>query len=193
MHALALFPVATLLWRRWTDLFWINPTQDMLDATGKSALNLLMASLACTPVQRWLGLNRILLWRRPLGLYAFAYGTLHLWVFVAIDYRFNFRLILDDVHLKLYIFAGLGALLLLLPLAVTSSPEWMRSLGKNWKRLHRLVYPAALLAILHFLWLSKTRDEPLRYLAALGVLFALRLLPRRARARAGSPRPGSPR
>jgi sulfoxide reductase heme-binding subunit YedZ len=184
MHVAALIPLALVLWKRWTDPFWINPVEDMSITTGKTALNLLMLCLACTPIQRWLGFNKILLWRRPLGLYAFGYALLHFWIFVALDYRLSLPMILADVSSKRYIYYGLAALALLVPLAVTSDKAWMARLRKNWKRLHRLVYLAAILAVLHFLALSKTWFQPAQYAVVLAVLLILRLIPRRRAARA---------
>lgn len=194
MHAAALGPLVFMLWKRWTEPFWINPVADMSFTTGKTALNLLFLSLSCTPIQRWLGFNKILLWRRPLGLYAFGYGLLHFWIFIGLDYRLSLSMILADVSSKRYIYFGLGALALMVPLAVTSDKAWMARLRKNWKRLHRLVYLAAVLAVLHYLALSKTWHEPAAYIAILALMLGLRLIPRRraARSRVARREPAAP-
>ncbi|MBE0695351.1 MAG: ferric reductase-like transmembrane domain-containing protein, partial [Anaerolineaceae bacterium] len=93
--------------------------------------------------------------RRALGLYAYMYVAMHLLIFVGIDYGFNFNFIIKDVGDKLYVLVGLSAFLLLTILALTSFRWWMKRLGKNWKRLHSLVYLANLLVVLHFAWASK--------------------------------------
>jgi sulfoxide reductase heme-binding subunit YedZ len=114
--------------------------------------------------------------RRPLGLYAFLYASLHGLTFVGLDYGFNLGLILREVLQKRFVQAGILAFLLLLPLAITSTRGWMRRLGKNWKQLHRLVYVAALVAVVHFVWLAKGDiREPLAYGAVVVLLLAVRL------------------
>ncbi|MDO8491351.1 MAG: ferric reductase-like transmembrane domain-containing protein, partial [Dehalococcoidia bacterium] len=115
--------------------------------------------------------------RRLLGLYAFAYASLHLLNFIGIDYGFDLGLLQKDLPKKYYIFLGFAAFLSLLPLAITSTKVWRQRLGKNWQHLHWLVYPAALLAVTHFLLLVKAgRREPYLY-AAIVLLFLLARLP----------------
>ena len=123
--------------------------------------------------------------RRPLGLWAFFYVCVHLLIFTVLDYGLDWQLIAETVAEKRYVLVGFTAFLLLLPLALTSTKASMRRLGKRWKQLHRLVYLAALLAIVHFVWLVKADiREPLLYGAGLLLLLALRLSPvRRAVAR----------
>jgi len=133
----------------------VNPIQAAEQRTGDTALVLLIYSLACSPfytVYRW---APALKFRRPLGLYAFFYAFLHFCIFLGLDYGFDFALILADINQKAYIFAGLAALILLVALAATSFDASKRLLRKTWKRLHRLVYLAGLLAVLHFAWVSK--------------------------------------
>jgi sulfoxide reductase heme-binding subunit YedZ len=142
---------------------------------------LLVLSLACTPANRLLGWRWATGLRRPLGLYAFFYAVLHLLVFVAVDYGFDVGLIGQAIAEKRYVLAGLASFLLLLPLALTSTRGAQRRLGRWWRQLHRLVYPAAILAVLHFLWLSKTAREPLLYGAVLLALLAVRTLRSRRR------------
>ena len=111
--------------------------------------------------------------RKALGLYAFLYASLHLLNFVGLDYGFDLGFIAQDALLdKPYILAGLLALLILLPLAITSTRGWMKRLGRNWKRLHQLVYGAGVLAVLHFFWQAKVAErwEPLLYGLALALL-----------------------
>jgi sulfoxide reductase heme-binding subunit YedZ len=112
--------------------------------------------------------------RRALGLYAFMYAGLHFLTFVGLDYGFDFDLLGQGILDQRYVLVGFAAGLLLLPLAITSTQGWQKRLGKNWKRLHRLVYLSSILAIVHFMWLAKDNREPLRY----GVVVALLLIMR---------------
>ena len=149
-HAAAWIPLLVLGWAYANDQLTVNPIQAAQQRTGQTALVLLLLSLACTPLltlTRFAPLNNL---RRPLGLYAFLYAAVHLFLFIGIDYGFNFRLILLDTGSKSYILVGLTAFLLLLPLAVTSPRWFVIRMKKNWKRLHRLVYVAAILIVLHF-------------------------------------------
>jgi sulfoxide reductase heme-binding subunit YedZ len=164
--------------------FIVDPVREVQTYTGKAALVLLMLSLACTPLQTltgWKALTRV---RRPLGVYSFGYAALHFANYLGLDYRFDLALLLAGIAEERYVIAGFAAGLLLLALALTSTRGWKVRLRKNWKRLHRLAYAAGALAVVHFLWLVKDPQEPLRYAALLGILLALRLPPlRRAAAR----------
>ena len=129
-----------------------------------------------------LGIKQALPLRRPLGLYAFFYVCLHLLIFVGVDYGLDWQLIKEAIVEKRYVLVGFTAFLLLLPLAITSTKGWQRRLGKRWKKLHRLVYLAAPLAVIHFVWLVKADiREPLLYGAAVAALLLLRLPPSGAR------------
>jgi sulfoxide reductase heme-binding subunit YedZ len=175
-HIGALVPLATLVWNFWQGQLSVNPIQDITLRTGKYALVLLVLSLACTPINSVFGFRQVLRLRRPLGLYAFMYVSLHLLTFVGLDYGFDWVLIREAIFEKRFALAGFAAFLVLLPLAVTSTKGWMRRLGKKWKRLHRGVYLAALLAVTHFIWLVKSDiREPLLYGVVLVVLLILRI------------------
>jgi methionine sulfoxide reductase heme-binding subunit len=164
--------------------FVVDPVREVQTYTGKAALVLLVLSLACTPLRTLTGWQPLLRARRPLGVYSFCYAALHFANYLALDYGFDLELLLQGIAEEWYVIAGLAAGLLLLPLALTSSRGWKRRLRKNWKRLHRLVYVAGVLAVVHFLWLVKDPQEPLRYATILGLLLALRLPPlRRAASR----------
>ncbi len=177
-HLASLVPLALLIWDGAQGQLTVNPIQEITQRTGKTALALLVLSLACTPANRVLGLRVALLLRRPLGLYAFLYASLHLLTFFVLDYGLDVELIWGAVAEKRYVLAGLGAFVLLVPLALTSTRGWMRRLGRRWKPLHRLVYLAASLAVLHYVWLVKADiREPLLYGAAVAVLLGLRLPP----------------
>ncbi|MGQ9926586.1 MAG: ferric reductase-like transmembrane domain-containing protein [Chloroflexaceae bacterium] len=172
---LALLPLALLVLDAATGSLSVNPIQDMTLQTGKAALALLMLSLACTPLNRLLGWKWVLALRKPLGLYSFLYVCLHLLVFAVADYRLDLALIGQAIAEKRYILAGLASFALLLPLALTSTRGAMRRLGRWWRRLHRVVYAAAALAVLHYLWLSKVWREPALWGVALIVLLLARL------------------
>ena len=180
VHLGALAPLARLAGDAARDQLTVNPIQEATLRTGFAALVLLVLSLACTPLGALLSFKRVLALRRPLGLYAFGYASLHLAIFVAVDYGFDFGFIGREIAEKPYVIVGLAAYLLLLPLAITSTRGWMRRLGKRWKRLHRLVYVAAPLAIVHFLWLVKADiREPLLWGAMVAGLLLLRVPPLR--------------
>jgi len=175
VHIACWIPLALLLWDAYTDNLTFNPIQEITVRTGKTALILLVLSLAITPLHTVFGLRQLLPLRRPLGLYGFGYAALHLGIFVGLDYGFDAQLIGEAIAEKRYVLAGLAAFLLLLPLALTSTKGSMRRLGKRWKQLHRLVYVAAALVILHYVWLVKADiRQPLLYGAAVALLLVLR-------------------
>ena len=175
-HIAALLPLALLIWDFTQGSLTANPIQEITLRTGIYSLILLVLSLACTPVGTVFGLKSLLPLRRPLGLYGFMYASLHTLNFIGLDYGFDLNLLREDVFGKGYIWAGIVALLALLPVAVTSTNGWMKRLGKNWGHLHWLVYPAALLATTHFLLLVKFDfSEPLLYLVVVILLLLVRL------------------
>ncbi len=176
VHIGAFLPLALLIWDYVQDRLTVNPIQDITFRTGKSALVLLVLSLACTPVNSLFGYRPALRLRRPLGLYAFMYVALHFLTFIGLDYRLDLGLIREAIFEKRYAVVGFVAFLILVPLAVTSTKGWMRRLGKRWKVLHRGVYLAALLAVVHFVWLVKSDiREPLLYGAMVGGLLLMRV------------------
>ena len=154
-----------------------DPVETIEHRTGDWARRLLLAALAVTPLRRLSGWSFLAPWRRSLGLFAFAYALLHFTIFLALDLEFDFGSLAREVAKRPYVTLGFSALLLLAPLALTSTRAWQRRLGRRWVSLHRLVYPAALLGVLHFVWLVKADlAKPLAYAAALAALLATRLL-----------------
>ena len=152
------------------------PVDAIILVEGRWALVFLLATLAVTPIRRMTGWNRLARARRLLGLFAFFHASLHFLAYAGIDKLFGLVAILEDVRDRRYITAGMAALLLLVPLAATSTRGWIRRLGKRWLKLHRLVHPAAALAVLHFYW--KVRADtfwPLLAALALAVLLAARI------------------
>lgn len=176
VHAGAALPLAALVLDYWRDRLTVNPIQDVTLRTGKAALVLLVLSLACTPLRSLTGRPELIALRKPLGLWAFAYAAMHLMVFVGLDYGFDPELIVEAVFEKRYALVGFAAFVILAALAATSTRGWMRRLGRSWKRLHRAVYAAALLAVVHFVWLVKSDvREPLAYGGAVAILLLARV------------------
>jgi sulfoxide reductase heme-binding subunit YedZ len=175
-HVGALVPLGIWAWDYAQRQLTANPIREITIRTGRGALVLLLLSLACTPVYTLCGFEPALRLRRPLGLYAFLYAGLHGLAFVGLDYGFDLALIGQELLEKRFVQVGVLAFLILVPLAITSTRGWAARLGKNWKRLHRLVYLAALLAGVHFLWAVKADVRaPLLYGAALAVLLIARI------------------
>jgi sulfoxide reductase heme-binding subunit YedZ len=174
-HVGALLPLAWLLWNYWQGQFIVDPVKEITTSTGKTALILLILSLACTPLNTIFGFKQAQRVRRPLGLYAVLYVGLHFLTFLGLDYGFDLDLIRQDILDQRYVWVGLATGLLLLLLAITSTKGWQKRLGKNWKRLHRLVYLASILDIVHFVWLTKDIREPLRYGAVVALLLIVRI------------------
>jgi sulfoxide reductase heme-binding subunit YedZ len=175
VHVGALLPLTALIWDGLHNNLTANPIQAITARTGKAALVLLVLSLVCTPLNTYFGFRQALKWRRPLGLYAFLYVGLHFLTFSVLDYGLDWGQLGATVFGKRYALVGFISGLLLLPLAITATRGWMRRLGKDWKRLHRLVYPAAVLAGLHYIWLVKSDIRtPLLYTGIILVLLLLR-------------------
>lgn len=173
---LALTPFALLLWDAATDQLQAEPVKEITHRTGWWALTLLLVSLAVTPLRYVTGWKQVVRLRRPLGLIAFFYATLHVLTYFGLDQFFALDYIVEDVLERPYITVGFAAWLILIPLAVTSTKGWMRRMGPWWQKLHRLAYGAAILGVLHFLWLVKADTrEPLIFAAILLLLLAFRL------------------
>ena len=155
IHIYGWSALVLLLIDLFTDNLTANPIQALEQRTGRHAITLLVLSLACTPLNNLFGWRELLKRRRALGLYAFLYATIHVIIFVDLDYGLAWSLILQTIFEKPYILVGLITFLLLTPLAITSFDIWKRRLGKSWKRLHQFVYLIAPLAVLHYAWGKK--------------------------------------
>ncbi|MEZ4455954.1 MAG: protein-methionine-sulfoxide reductase heme-binding subunit MsrQ [Gemmatimonadales bacterium] len=178
-------PLAWLVRGLFTGDLGVDPVKTLTHTTGLSALVILLIALSVTPARRLTGYQPLVRLRRPFGLFAFCYALLHFLIYAVFDHRLSPSEIGADIVEHPWVLVGFAAFLILLALAVTSPGAAVRRLGgRRWQRLHRLVYPAGALAVLHFYWLVK-RDvtEPLWYGAALGVILAGRLLPERRRRR----------
>jgi sulfoxide reductase heme-binding subunit YedZ len=176
VFALALLPFALIVWDAAHDRLGTDPVAQLEHRSGDWTLRLLLLTLAITPLRRLTGYAALLRLRRMLGLFAFFYACAHLATYLVVDLGGYWSQLLTEIAKRPYMTVGFSAWLLLLPLALTSTRSMMRRLGRNWQRLHRLVYPAALLACLHFLWLVKAdRREPVLYLVVFAALMLARL------------------
>lgn len=176
VHIGAWIPLLSIACDYTHDGLTANPIQAVTLRTGKTALVLLVLTLAVTPAVTLTGQRWLVKLRRLLGLYAFMYVAIHFLIFTGLDYGFDAALLGDALFEKRYAYVGLAAGLILLSLAITSTKGWMRRLGKNWKRLHRGVYLAGALAVVHYAWLVKSDyRQPLAFGALVLALLALRL------------------
>lgn len=156
-----------------------NPLERVTDVTGQWGLRFLLLTLAVTPLRRLTGWNRLLRFRRMLGLFVFFYISLHFLTWVWLDQELNWGNITADIAKRPYVTVGFTAWLLLLSLAVTSTRGMMRRLGRNWQRLHRAVYAIGVLGVLHYIWLVKADLlQPLIYAGVLALLLLVRWRPR---------------
>lgn len=154
-----------------------NPIEEITHRTGDWTIRLLLAALAVTPLRRLTGWNRLIRFRRTVGLLAFGYACTHFLTYVGLDQGLALAYVGEDVAKRPYITVGFAAFLLLVPLAVTSTQGWVRRLGgRRWNALHRLIYVAGAGGVLHYLWLVKgDQATPVYYAAVLVALLALRV------------------
>lgn len=154
----------------------INPVEFLEHYTGDWTIRLLLTTLAMTPLRMLTGLTEPIRVRRTLGLWAYAFLCLHFSIYLVFDLEFSLGQLFVDLVKRTYITLGFTAWLFLLPLAITSTNGWQRRLGRDWKMLHKLVYPAAVLGAIHYIWLVKADTrKPLMYFSILLVLLAFRL------------------
>ncbi len=183
VHIGGWFPFLQLVFDYLSRRMSINPIQEIEQRTGLAGILFLVLSLVCTPLNTLFGWREAIKRRKALGLYGFLYTSLHILVFVSLDYGFSWGVILNLIFNKLYLIIGAIAFLLLIPLALTSFKSSMKKLGMNWIRLHRLVYLIVPLVVLHYAW-SKKGDlfhlrgdilKPFLYGVLVLFLLALRL------------------
>lgn len=176
VFAACLLPLALLVAGAVQGDLGANPLERVTDVTGEWGLRLLLLTLAMTPLRQIAGWTGPLRLRRMLGLFAFFYVSLHFLTWIWLDQELVWANIIADIAKRPYVTVGFTAWLLLVPLAITSTRGMMRRLGRNWQRLHRLVYLVGVLGVLHYVWLVKADLlEPLVYAAILSVLLAARL------------------
>ena len=185
---LCLTPLARLVVLGLQDGLGANPIEFITRSTGTWTLVGLLLTLSVTPLRQLTGAGWLLRLRRLLGLFAFFYACLHFTTYIWLDQFFDPASVIKDIVKRPFITVGFTAFVLLIPLACTSRQSMMKRLGRNWQRLHRLVYPIAALGVLHYLWLvKKDMTQPLIYAAILGVLLLARV-PRFATASRGQSR-----
>lgn len=178
VFALALLPLLLLGWGLWQDTLGANPIEVITRSLGEWTLRLLLLTLLISTLRRATGWIQVLRLRRMLGLFAFFYGVLHLFSYLWLDQFFYWEDIWFDILERPFITVGMLSFLLMVPLAMTSFKAAMRRLGRNWQRLHTLVYPLTALGVLHFWWLAESKsrmDMPLLYAVLLALLLGERL------------------
>src|SRR5215211_6255443 len=169
----SLIPLALLLWDTYRQRVGPNPLEFATKTTGMLTLIFLCLTLAITPLRKIFGINSLIKFRRMLGLFAFFYGTLHLLTYIWFDRLFNIASTIRDVAQRPFILVGMTAFVLMLPLAVTSTNKMVKRLGgKRWGRLHRVVYVAAILGVVHF-WMLVKSDVRLPLTFAFIIVFLL--------------------
>ncbi|MBO1323710.1 protein-methionine-sulfoxide reductase heme-binding subunit MsrQ [Acetobacter sp. TBRC 12305] len=175
LYLAGLAPAVWSFWLGAHNQLGADPVRSFEHVLGLWAFRFLLASLAITPIRTVLGVN-LVRYRRMLGLLAFAYAAMHVATYVALDLRFDFAILYGDLTKRPFLIFGMLAFIALLPLAATSNTRSIRALGRNWQRLHRLVYVALIAASLHFLMAFKTwHMDALVYVGLGGVLLLLRL------------------
>jgi methionine sulfoxide reductase heme-binding subunit len=176
VFAVSLIPFAWLLTRAYTGRLSVNPIEDITLTTGIWTLRFLVITLAITPLRRITGWNRLVQYRRMMGLFTFFYAVLHVSTYVVLDLFFAWNLILKDIAKRLFITAGMVAFVSMIPLALTSTKGWIRRLGRRWQLLHRLVYLTGIAAAIHYLWKVKVAvGSPVYYAAIIASLLLFRV------------------
>ncbi len=177
-HIGSILPFAVGLWDFWQNNLGANPILEITQRTGKTAIILLMLSLAVSPLRLLLNWPQINKLRRPFGLYAFSYAAVHFTIFIVLNYGFHWQSILQEILNRKFILFGFTAGVILLLLAVTSLTFFLKKLGKRWKKLHRFVYAAGALAATHFILAVKPGVlRPWYYAAVMLILLAYRFPP----------------
>jgi len=173
---LLLIPALYLAWGMWQETLGANPLEAIIRSLGDWGLRILLLTLAVSPLRRLTGWGQILRLRRMLGLFAYFYVILHLLGYLWLDQFFDWAEIWRDIIERPFITIGMVTVVLLTPLAITSTKGWIRRLGKNWKRLHKLVYLIAILGVIHFFWMVKLDiSEPTLYAIILALLLSERV------------------
>ncbi|MFT6372314.1 MAG: sulfoxide reductase heme-binding subunit YedZ [Gammaproteobacteria bacterium] len=152
---LCLVPLFSLVWNAFYGDLGANPVEAITHETGEWALRFLLITLAISPLRQWFGLAALMRFRRMLGLYVFFYASCHFMIWLVADHSFDFADMFEDIIDRPFITLGFSALVLLIPLAITSNQAMVRQLGRRWKKLHQLTYLVTILTILHFIWLVK--------------------------------------
>ena len=176
LWVVCLLPVGFLVFHAFRGQLGANPIETVTHETGDWTMILIMSTLAITPLRRITGINSLISLRRPIGLFAFFYATLHFLTYIWLDKFFDMHEIVKDVYKRPFITAGFTGFVLMIPLAVTSTKGWIRRLGKKWTMLHRLIYVTAIAGVVHYIWLVK-KDEakPFMWAFVLSILLLWRI------------------
>ncbi|MBK8327351.1 MAG: sulfoxide reductase heme-binding subunit YedZ [Moraxellaceae bacterium] len=150
-----LLPFIWLAYLAWHNMLGADPAKKLVDETGLWAFRILLLSLSMTPLKNWTGSSVWIHYRRMTGLFAFFYVLLHLCIYVFLLFGAQWAFIGAELIKRPYIVVGFSAFLLLIPLAITSTKSWQKRLGKNWVKLHKLVYIISILGLVHLIWLKK--------------------------------------
>jgi sulfoxide reductase heme-binding subunit YedZ len=182
---LSLVPLGYLGWRAWSQHLTANPIEYITHFTGDWTIRFLVFTLAVTPLRRVFDLPDLIRFRRMIGLFAFFYGFLHFSTYLGVDKFFDFHEIWGDIAKRPYITVGFTGFILMIPLAVTSTAGWIRRIGgKQWLRLHRLVYVSAIAGVFHYYWLVKSDiRQPVLYAMLVAVLLGFRAITALVRSR----------
>lgn len=172
----SLVPVTILGWDAWNHRLGANPIEYFLRATGVMTLVFILATMLITPLRKWFGWNQLIKYRRTVGLFAFFYGLIHFTTYIAFDRSLDLAGTVDDVIQRPFIALGMAALLMMVPLAVTSTNAMIKRMGgKRWQMLHRLIYLSAAAGVVHF-WMIVKSDVfyPAIFAAVLLVMLGVR-------------------
>jgi sulfoxide reductase heme-binding subunit YedZ len=176
VFVLALLPAVDLVYLGITNDLGINPAETLQLETGTWALNFLVATLAITPLRRLTRWNRLIQYRRMLGLFAFFYASAHFLTYLILDQSLDVNQMMVDVVKRPFITMGFIAFVLMIPLALTSTKGWIRRLGRRWQMLHRLIYISAVAASIHYIWKVKVvLGAPVYYAVAIALLLGARV------------------
>ncbi|HEX9111279.1 MAG TPA: protein-methionine-sulfoxide reductase heme-binding subunit MsrQ [Terriglobales bacterium] len=191
----ALIPLGRLGWKALHDGLGANPIEVITHSTGDWTLILVLVTLTITPLRRLTRQYWLIGVRRMIGLSAFFYGVLHFTTYIWLDKSFDLHEMFKDIGKRPFITVGFSAFVLLIPLALTSTAGWIRRLGgRNWQRLHRLIYLTGTLGVIHYLWLVKAdRRKPLEYGFVLSLLLLYRVVMWMVEGRKNAPTPAHPR
>jgi methionine sulfoxide reductase heme-binding subunit len=177
IFVLSLVPAAYLVFLGFTNNLGVNPAETLQLETGTWALRFLIATLTVTPLRRLTGWNRVISYRRMLGLFAFFYAFAHFLTYLILDQSFALDQMMADVVKRPFITMGFIAFVLMIPLALTSTKGWIRRLGRRWQSLHRLIYVSAAAASIHYVWKVKVvLGAPVYYALAVALLLGFRVL-----------------
>ena len=173
---ICLWPLCSIIYQLFNNKLGAEPVDKIINHFGEWSLIFIFLTLSMSPLKKITNSTIWIKYRRMLGLFVFFYASIHMLSYVGLDYRFDFKPLINDVLKKKFIFIGFSAWLLLIPLAITSSDKMVKILKQNWKKIHRLIYVIGIFGVLHFIWLSKTIFfKPLIFLVILIILLLFRV------------------